>query len=659
MAIDISAIGGLGTHSFRRTNVNTAEDFIYYRNDDVSSIPVEFALDATFIYTDGIGRLAGIDNGDLLYVTTFQPKKLTFSATSGGNPVNITEATTGSVKFNKPIVFGNKLNIDASTPTNQAVKYFTDGTPLTGLTSGSTYFLKNVSISDFAGTQGLYDFSSHTFTTCGRTGREGPTQNQMRAAYTTIWDETYLSQGDFQGYQDWTVPVSGVYEFTAAGASGFNGAGPNAAGRGAIVKGRVSLTKGEIITITVGQVGEAQTGGSGTYGGSGGGTFIVRKSSNDPLLVAGGGTADTTLAGQDGVLAQLGGASSGGRLADSDEGFGGVAANGFSAAGGGFFSRGQDRTFIPANGGGSFLDGLTMAANSSSGGAGGFGGGGQSDGNRVGQAAGAGGYSGGAGGRNTTSNTRGGGGGSFISASITDVATSTGLFDGIDTFNGAPITNLNSYNTGEGSVGVTLVSDFTTGNEVYPTATDANAGTNKIAVEPAGSSYHAIVPINFDIDNDTIHSATPHTLTNGEAITPTFRGTPPNGLTSASIYYVEVVDLYSYKLSLTPSPSFTTINLTQPAGLSETGSDFVSRVVVNTATNTLTITNHGFLVDQPLQYNKGGDENTVITPLQDGATYYVAQVVNANQITLKVALDAPSPISFTATGTGTAREDKP
>ena len=652
MAINITAVGAAGTHSFRKTNVNIDDDFIYFKNNEVSSIPAELVLDATFIYTSGIGSIGGITDGDLLYVTTFQPKKLTFSATSGGAPVNLTSVSTGSVKFNKPIVYANKLNIDASTPTNQAVKYYTDGTPITGLTSGGTYFLKNVSISDFAGTQGLYAFTSHTFTSCGLTGRVGPSIAQMRAAYTVAWDNNYLNEGDFQGYQDWTVPVSGVYEFTVAGASGYDGSGAGVAGRGAIVKGRLSLTKGEVITIAVGQTGEAPATG-GVYGGSGGGTFVVRKTGNEPLLVAGGGSADTTIAGNDGLLTALGGIGSSGRPYSSSKGFGGRATNGFSPAGGGFFSRGESRGFVPLLGGGSFLDGLTQGTNGTNGGYGGFGGGGQSDGARVGQSAGAGGYSGGDGSRNTSSNARGGGGGSFIAATVTNPATSTGLFDGGAVINGEAITNLDSYNVGNGSVGVTLVSDFTTGNQVYPTALDAENGTNQILIEPAGNSYHSIVPINLDIDNDLIHSATPHTLTNGEAITPTFRGTAPAGLSSAAIYYVNVVNAYTYRLSSTPLPSFTTINLTQPAGIGATSS-FISRVVVNTVTETLTITNHGFLVDQPLQYSKGDAENNPITPLQDGATYYVANVVNANQIKLKIALDAPTPINFTAAGTGTA-----
>jgi hypothetical protein len=78
----------------------------------------------------------------------------------------------------------------------------------------------------------------------------------------------------------------------------------------------------------------------------------------------------------------------------------------------------------------------------------------------------------------------------------------------------------------------------------------------------------------------------------------------------------------------------------------------INRVVVNTATDTLTIPNHGFLVDQPVLYSVG--DGTAIVPLQDGATYYVSEVINANTIRLKIALNAPTSINFTGVGTGTA-----
>jgi hypothetical protein len=654
MPINVTAAGAVGTHSLAKVTVNLDEDYIYFKNRSGDVIPAALAAGNAFIYEPGIGSLGGYTASGLVYSVTAEPKKLQFSLTSGGSPINITSAPAGSITFNTPIVYDNKLNIDASTPSNQAVKYYTGGTPLGGLTSGDTYFLKNVSISSFAGAQALYALASntHTFTTCGKTGRIGPSQSEMRAAYTTTWDETYLTQGNFLGYQDWVVPVSGVYNFRASGASGYNGPGAGSVGRGAIVEGRVSLTKGEIITIAVGQQGAAPT--SGNYGGGGGGTFVVRKTGNQPLFVAGGGSGEPNVgAGRDGVLSQLAGTSTSGAQAGGSVGNGGRASSpfGYSAAGGGFFSRGES-SFTSNLGGGSFLEGLTQNGNARVGGAGGFGGGGQSDGNNTGQAGGGGGYSGGGGARSLTANHAGGGGGSFITSTASNVGTSTGLFDGVGTFNSVNITNIGAYNTGEGSVVVTLVSSFTTGNSVHPTALDAENGTNAIAITPAGSSYHAFTPINFDSQNDLIHSATAHTLTNGEAVTVNFSVPAPLGISSGDIYYVNTVNAFTYRLSTTPSPTFTTVNLTKPSAKTSGSQSTISRVVVNTATDTLTINNHGFLVDQPLQYDTGG--GVAISPLIDQATYYVQEVINANQIRLKSSLNSPTFINFTSAGTGTA-----
>jgi len=656
MAINFLTLGQAGTHSFTRTNVNREEDFIYYKAQGVGDgIPAAITNGTGFIYRDGAGSIGGLTTNTLVFAKILTVNKLQFSLTSGGVAINLTGESAGGVTLNVPTVYNNILNIDASTATNQAVKYYTTGTPLTGLTSGNTYFLKNVSASAFSGSQALYELASntHTFTTCGQTGRVGPTQVQMRAAYSTTWDDTYLTQGIYQGYQDWVVPVSGIYEFTANGASGFNGSGAGGVGLGATVRGRVALTKGEIITFAVGQVGNAPTSG-GVWGGSGGGTFVVRKTGQEPLFVAGGGSAESgSGAGRNGVLTQIGG-----RPTDqtkvggpSSPGFGGFAGStSGSAAGGGFTSRGQNG-YQNDLGGGSFLEGLTMTTNARIGGYGGFGGAGQSEGNLIGQSGGAGGYSGGGGALTGTPNQSGGGGGSFITTTATNVGTSTGLYDGQNTFNSAAITNIGTFNTGEGSVVVSIISTFTTGNEVYPTAADAEAGTNKISIVAAGNSYHALVPINFDIQNDLIHSASAHGLVNGEAVIANFN-TPPVGISNGTTYYINTVNNFTYRLSTTPSPTFTTINLTQPSSRETATSSTISRVVVNVNEDTLTISSHGFQVNQPLIYSTAG--GNPISPLVNGSTYYVQEVIDANRIRLKLELNSVSFINFTSAGTGTS-----
>ena len=735
MAINITSAGSAGVHSFRKMNVNYEDNFIYFRD---SNIPASITNGTSYIYSAGVGSLPGITDDGLVYakIASAQVLKL---ANSSAVDLNISAAATpGTITLNTPVVVGEAINIGASTPTNQAVKYLTTGTPLANLENEGVYFLKNITAT-FTGTQSLYSITgdTHTFTTCGQTGRLGPTNSQILAGYSTSWHGQYLRQGDYQGYQDWTVPVSGIYSFTVSGASGFNGgatgnftinqtslttnvatirtttahglvvgrsvvisgatnvvyngtrnvtgivspteftvsitnaniatavsagnvAVANAVGRGAQVSGRVTLTKGEIITIAVGQVGGAPS--AGNFGGSGGGTFVVRKAGNQPLFVAGGGSAESgTTSGRDAVLTQLGGTSTSGAAASLSTvpGFGGRAVGGNSAAGGGFNTRGEDSTVLE-RGGGSFVDGLTAADNAPrTGGDGGFGGGASSDTASIGQAGGGGGFSGGGGARTTTAGHSGGGGGSFITTTATNVGTSTGQYDGSSSFNGTAITNLAAYNTGEGSAIVSLVSTFTTANEVYPTAADAQAGTNRIAIAPAGNSYHAFVPINFDSANDLIHSPVPHTLIEGEGFIPSFNGVAPDGLFNGSIYYADYVNDYTYRISTTPSPSYTTLNLTTPSGRAVATSDKISRVVVNTSTDTLTITAHGFSVDQPVQYDNGsgnpaGVNTGSIAPLQHKTTYYVAEVLNANQIKLKVSLTAPTVIDFTSAGAGTS-----
>ena len=63
----------------------------------------------------------------------------------------------------------------------------------------------------------------------------------------------------------WTVPATGLYDITAAGAEGGNGAetygafgisfGSSSGGPGALMGGNLELTQGEVLTIAVGGVG--------------------------------------------------------------------------------------------------------------------------------------------------------------------------------------------------------------------------------------------------------------------------------------------------------------------------------------------------------------------------------------------------------------------
>jgi hypothetical protein len=540
MAINITAVGTTGTHSFTKTNVNLEDDFFYYtaREGDTVVYPPALVEANPRIFRNATGNVTGPTNNSLTYIKKLDDFSFSLSATSGGTAIDLTAVSNGNIRLDFPTVYNNLVNVETNFSDLQMVKYYTSGTPITGLSSGSTYYMKS-SGSGLAGAS-LYSFSAHTFTSCGVTGRFGPTKAQMDTAYTAnAYAATYIVQGTYQGYQDWTVPINGIYEITAAGARGYDGrdtGGTWSPGQGAIVKGRVQLFKGEIITIAVGQIGEVQrTNGDTAWVGSGGGTFVVRKNGTVPLFIAGGGSADSHgISGQNGQLTTNGGSGSQGAAGGTNGSAGGTNGQG-GAPGGGFYSAGS--TTDSGTGGGSFIGGLvqgnpilTYGAN------GGFGGGGQSDGDRYGQSGGAGGYSGGAGGNGTTAYQRGGGGGSYIFPTATNVATSTGLFEGLGTFNGAAITNLASFRNADGQAIITLISQSGSGYSLHTTAAAAFAGTGALTLTAAGNAYHSLVPITVDLENNNISTLTAHGLNEGEPLIPTFTGTAALPLSSSTIY---------------------------------------------------------------------------------------------------------------------------
>ena len=149
----------------------------------------------------------------------------------------------------------------------------------------------------------LYDFISHTFTNCGATGRNGPTLAQMRSAYSgTTWvNNTEFFNSELQGYQVWTVPITGTYRIKAYGAEGGNmGAGnsQNYQGKGAWTQGDFYLTENTKLTIIVGQRGGNSTHSLYKAGGGGGATWVLKygtsvvEDSNLYCVAGGGGGED-------------------------------------------------------------------------------------------------------------------------------------------------------------------------------------------------------------------------------------------------------------------------------------------------------------------------------------------------------------------------------
>ncbi len=275
-----------------------------------------------------------------------------------------------------------------------------------------------------------YSFTSHTFTPCGATGQSGPTLTNCRSAYSTSWANSTANFDVIGGIQHWTVPVTGLYEITAAGARG----GGTQAGNGRVVSGRLLLTGGHVLKILVGQQGVVGTqNAAGSTGGGGGGSFVAT-SANVALVVGGGGGGSG-----DSAAASHGQTSTCGATGTNSGGAGGCAGSGgaavrFAGGGAGFSSNGTTKTHssegsIPAsfsNGGTGGGGGLQTTA---AGGHGGFGGGAGSCACSTGGGGGGGGYGGGGGGGPVDWGAYGGGGGggSYVTGSATSVNTNVGL----------------------------------------------------------------------------------------------------------------------------------------------------------------------------------------------------------------------------------------
>ncbi len=146
------------------------------------------------------------------------------------------------------------------------------------LTTTTTYYVQS---SSGAGNASL------NFTTCGATGENGPTLAQMTSAYlgTSL---AGLVSSSTQGIQEWTVPSTGTYTITAAGAKG--GDANNAiGGSGRSITITTPLTQGHVIKILVGQQGGNLAFSTGWAGGGGGGTFVYNQTTNQLIVAAGGG----------------------------------------------------------------------------------------------------------------------------------------------------------------------------------------------------------------------------------------------------------------------------------------------------------------------------------------------------------------------------------
>ena len=274
----------------------------------------------------------------------------------------------------------------------------------------------------------------HIFSTCGKEGKDGPSQSQCDAAYGA--GQVTVSGG----IQTWTVPITGTYTIDVMGAAGADG-DHNAdlryvtrGGLGGRMIGDFNLTAGEQLKILVGQMGTKGANTSYRPGGGGGGSFVT-KTDNTPLIVAGGGGGGGN-ANYGQVAGAVGQAIEEGSINGGTGGSGGTTAS-YSGAGAGITGNGGvAHNTVAAK---SFVNGGTggYATSHSTTSHGGFGGGG---GGEL-LPGGGGGYSGGGVDGTWSGSGSAGGGGSYN--------------------NGTNKTNYSGVNFGHGRVRITLKEEKT------------------------------------------------------------------------------------------------------------------------------------------------------------------------------------------------------
>jgi hypothetical protein len=255
---------------------------------------------------------------------------------------------------------------------------------------------------------------TYTFTNCGVTGRTGPTQADIDAAYgpSLLNGKVDITT---QGIQEWVVPYTATYTIEVAGAQG----GGVYGGLGANMQGDFNLTAGDTVKILVGQEGTALTSSRFDYSG-GGGSFVTYYDNTPLIIAAGGGGAEISGVGSIGQTTTAGRNGSGGY----NDGVGGTGGNGGTTGiqttdgGAGLLADGGSGNPNPAPQ--AFINGGEGGSNAWTGGGvsadGGFGGGGASNRNDLTYhgAGGGGGYSGGGSSYgNSTSQPIAGGGGSY------------------------------------------------------------------------------------------------------------------------------------------------------------------------------------------------------------------------------------------------------
>jgi hypothetical protein len=335
-----------------------------------------------------------------------------FDWTVNGNSYSLANTTAQSSIISASVIQGGEIWQCTVTPSDG----YDSGTPVSANTTVIGYF------------------SDVDFSNCTQTGQYGPSQTQCDSEYAGTALENAVTVTN--GIQQWIVPEDGDYLIEAAGAKGGSSSGTGfSGGNGPYMSGEFTLNTGDIVEISIGQMGDNSTSvANSTCGsGGGGGTFITVNGT--PILIAagGGGTGAAGNGGYNGnpgLTSEAAGAAAGWLSIPTNSvngqpgntGYGGTGGNWYAgAAGAGWFSDGGDSiaTGSGAKGGNRAnpnrgtdrAKGGDGATNNCQGGDGGFGGGAGA----MNGGGGGGGYTGGAGGvmDGSQSATGGGGGGSY------------------------------------------------------------------------------------------------------------------------------------------------------------------------------------------------------------------------------------------------------
>jgi Putative Ig domain len=275
---------------------------------------------------------------------------ITYTITSGALPPDLSlNTTTGAITGTAPSPAANTVynfTVTAVDPQQQDT---------------SRAFSINV-------IRALYAFTTYTFTSSGY-GRIG------RSSFSGYAAQAFYTSGNFDsplaGYQRLTIPASGSYTITAAGAGGYY----SYAGRGAIVTQTFSFTMGQQIIIVCGNLATHRSGGAGGSGVALGADYTTATI----LLVAGGGGSSyysSSLIYNHAAINPNGssGSSDGGNIAAVTNGSGGN--NNYSTiwgtGGGGVSSSGGSGSYVSGNivagaGGAGFRQGGTGGTNATPG----------------------------------------------------------------------------------------------------------------------------------------------------------------------------------------------------------------------------------------------------------------------------------------------------